>query len=86
MKTSAKSAFVDGLTALMLENPDEMLIFLWQLIQRAMVMSIMSQLKASLDSNMGHIEQELLQGSCMQVGTNEGANPTGVAGAVKVAG
>lgn len=63
MKTSAKSAFVDGLTALMLENPDEMLIFLWQLIQRAMVMSIMSQLKASLDSNMGHMSRSYYKGA-----------------------
>jgi len=74
MQTSAKSAFVDGLTTLMLENPDEMIPFLWELMQRAMVMTVTNQFKASLENQISLIEHELLEASRVQIGTSEEAN------------
>jgi hypothetical protein len=75
MKTSVKSEFFHEFSILMLEDPDGLVPILWQMMQKAMVASIMSQLRASVQSNIGRMEQQLLQRSWAQVDTNQGATP-----------
>jgi hypothetical protein len=80
MKTPAKSEFIHEFSMLMLEDPDGLVTLLWQMVRRAMVMAVMGQLKASVHSHMGRIEQELLQASRTEAGTEQGATPTGAEG------
>jgi hypothetical protein len=81
MKTSVKSEFIHEFSILMLEDPDGLVTMLWQLVRQAMVVAVMSQLRAGVQSHMGRIEQELLQTSRAEVRTHEGANPTPEGGA-----
>jgi hypothetical protein len=75
VEPTMRDELVNQLATLMLEDPDGVMTILCDLVRKAMVMTIMNQLRASLDSHMGNIEQELLQASRTEVGTNHEATP-----------
>jgi hypothetical protein len=81
MKTPVKSEFIHEFSMLMIEDPDALVTMLWQMVRQAMVVAVMSQLKAGVQSHMGRIEQELLQTSRAEVRTTEGGKPTPEGGA-----
>jgi hypothetical protein len=71
MEPLTKAELVNQLATLMLDDPDGVMTLLCDLVRRAMVMTIMSQLKVSVDSQMDHIEQDLLKASRTEVVTNQ---------------
>jgi len=81
VEPTMKTELVNQLATLLVDDPAAVMKLLLELVQKAMLVSIMNQVKASIDSHISIIEQELLQGSCMQVGTNQGANPNPEGGA-----
>jgi hypothetical protein len=81
MKTSTKTEFIHEFSLLMLEDPDSLVTMLWQMVRHAMVVAVMSQLRAGVQSHMGRIEQELLQASRAEVRSYEGVTPTAEGGA-----